>query len=93
MSTLTVGSGAPDDIFSTNRGSETTGTCTGNRQRIKLLLITQPIDGVLYPAPHNCSAEYGVIIDGPAQADGSPRWTIRFDRGGADSLGPTLCLK
>lgn len=97
MSTLTVGSSAPDDILSTNRGSETTGTCTGKRQTIKLLLVTQPIGGVLYPAPRNCSAEYGVIIDGPLQGENSPRWTVAFDRGGADGgpdgPGPTLCLK
>ncbi len=97
MLTRTVGSGAPDDIVSTNSGSETTGTCTGRRQTITLLLITQPIDGVLYPAPRNCSAEYGVIIDGPERDDSSPRWTVAFDRGGADGgpdgPGPALCLK
>lgn len=97
MTTLTVGSGAPDDIVSSNRGSETTGTCTGKRQTIKLLLITQPIDGVLYPAPRNCSAEYGVIVMGPAQGDNVPRWMVSFDRGGADGgpdgPGPRLCLK
>ncbi|MGZ5415868.1 MAG: hypothetical protein ACXWDI_01700 [Nocardioides sp.] len=97
MVTLTIGSGAPDDIVSSNRDSETTGTCTGERQTVKLLLITQPIDGVFYPAPKNCSAEYGVTIDGPAQDDTSPRWTVRFDKGGADGgedgPGPQLCLQ
>lgn len=97
MVTLTIGSGAPDDIVSRNVGSETTGTCTGKRQTIELLLITEPIEGVLYPAPKNCSAEYGVGIDGPDQDDSSPGWMIRFDKGGADGgpdgPGPTLCLQ
>jgi hypothetical protein len=97
MTALTVGSAAPDDIFSSNRGSETTGTCAGKRQRITLLLVTQPIDGVLYPAPRNCSAEYGVEILGPSPAGGAPRWSIAFDRGGADGgpdgPGPQLCLR
>ena len=97
MSALTVRPGAPDDIFSSNRGSETTGTCAGKRQRITLLLVTQPINGVLYPAPRNCSAEYGVEILGPSLPDGSPRWSIAFDRGGADGgpdgPGPQLCLR
>jgi hypothetical protein len=96
MLTLTIGSGAPDDIVSSNQGSETTGTCTGERQTIELLLITRPIDGVFYPAPKNCSAEYGVAIDGPPEDDDSPRWAIAFDLGGADGgrdgPGPRLCL-
>jgi hypothetical protein len=94
MSMLTVGSGAPDDIFSTT-GGEVTGVCKGKLQTITLHLTTQPIDGVLYPAPRNCSPEYGVSIHSPGQAPGAG-WSIDFDRGGADGgpdgPGPQLCL-
>lgn len=91
MTSLTVGSGAPDDIFSTtDRTNPPTGRCTGKPDRIVLLLVTQPINGVFYPAPRNCSAEYGVNIDGTG-------WSIAFDRGGADGgpdgPGPQLCLQ
>ena len=87
MVTLTVGSGAPDDIVSR---SEASGRCQGKPQKMKIRLATQPIDGTLYPAPENCSAEYGVRFTGPD-------WEVAFDRSGADGRpdgpGPQLCLR
>lgn len=90
MTALTIGSGAPDDIVSfTNRVTPPHGTCTGRLQLVTLRLVTQPIDGTLYPAPRNCSAEYGVTFTGTG-------WQVAFDRGGADGgpdgPGPQLCL-
>ncbi|MGO4254887.1 hypothetical protein [Marmoricola sp. RAF53] len=91
MTALTIGSGAPDDIFSsTDRANPPSGRCSGRADRIVLKLVTQPINGVFYPAPRNCSAEYGVTISGAG-------WDIAFDRGGADGgpdgPGPVLCLQ
>lgn len=91
MTIMSVSPDAPEDIrSSTSWENPPTGRCSGRPERVTMLLITVPIQGTFYPAPTNCSPEYGVTFR-------SETWSISFDRGGADGgpdgPGDELCLR